>query len=498
MRRTTFRTLATTTATLTFVATAFTAQAASPTPDADDPLGDADLAEKYPVELLEAMQDDLDVTKDRAVERLDFQADASITLDELDDELGDDFAGLWLDTDDDVVYAAVTDAGKSSTVRKAGAEAVTARYSLEDLEQWQSSLTAPLTDVDGVPGTYVDLAENTIVVQVHRGSRGEARQAARAAGVPQRAITFEVTTEEPRTYQDVVGGNAYYIGSGSRCSVGFAVTTGFVTAGHCGSTGATTSQPSGTFAASIFPGSDMAHVRTGSDDNPVGAVNDYNGGTVAVAGSTQAPVGSQVCRSGSTTGWHCGTIQAYNATVTYPQGSVNGLIRTTVCAEPGDSGGSLLAGDQAQGVTSGGSGNCRSGGTTYFQPVNPILSRYNLTLVTNGGGGDDGGDPGTSCTGSSYTGNGSLNRGGQAVHPDGTYWNQSGSATVTACVEGPSNGDFDVYLQRWSGSSWSTVAQGTTTSSLDALTYSASSGYYRVVVHAYSGSGAYTTGITVS
>src|SRR5690606_33040292 len=115
-------------------------------------------------------------------------------------------------------------------------------------------------------------------------------------------------------------------------------------------------------------------VRTGSDDNPVGAVNDYNGGTVAVAGSTQAPVGSHVCRSGSTTGWHCGTIQAYNATVTYPQGSVNGLIRTTVCAEPGDSGGSLLAGDQAQGVTSGGSGNCRSGGTTYFPPVNPILS----------------------------------------------------------------------------------------------------------------------------
>ncbi len=33
-------------------------------------------------------------------------------------------------------------------------------------------------------------------------------------------------------------------------------------------------------------------------------------------------------------------------------------------------------------MTSGGSGNCSSGGTTYFQPVNEILSAYGLTLVT--------------------------------------------------------------------------------------------------------------------
>lgn len=45
-----------------------------------------------------------------------------------------------------------------------------------------------------------------------------------------------------------------------------------------------------------------------------------------------------------------------------------------MCAEPGDSG------DQAQGVTSGGSGNRRSGGTTYHQPINEILRTYGLTL----------------------------------------------------------------------------------------------------------------------
>jgi streptogrisin C len=61
---------------------------------------------------------------------------------------------------------------------------------------------------------------------------------------------------------------------------------------------------------------------------------------------------------------------------------VRGLIATNVCAEPGDSGGSLLAGDQAQGVVSGGSGNCAQGGETFFQPVNEILQTLNLTLIT--------------------------------------------------------------------------------------------------------------------
>ena len=53
----------------------------------------------------------------------------------------------------------------------------------------------------------------------------------------------------------------------------------------------------------------------------------------------------------------------------------------------GGSGGSLVSSPsgstvQAQGMTSGGSGNCSSGGTTYYQKVNEALSAYGLTLVT--------------------------------------------------------------------------------------------------------------------
>jgi hypothetical protein len=63
---------------------------------------------------------------------------------------------------------------------------------------------------------------------------------------------------------------------------------------------------------------------------------------------------------------------------------VTGLTRTTACAEPGDSGGPYVSGQQAQGLTSGGSGNCSVGGTTFFQPLQPVLAAFGLTLVTSG------------------------------------------------------------------------------------------------------------------
>jgi len=53
---------------------------------------------------------------------------------------------------------------------------------------------------------------------------------------------------------------------------------------------------------------------------------------------------------------------------------------TNICAEPGDSGGPLYAGSTALGITSGGSGNCRSGGVTFFQPVVEVLNRYGVRV----------------------------------------------------------------------------------------------------------------------
>ena len=153
----------------------------------------------------------------------------------------------------------------------------------------------------------------------------------------------------------------------------------FLTAGHCTEGISTWSDSSGTVigenVASSFPGDDYGLVKYTADVAHPSEVNLYDGSTQAISGAAEATVGMQVTRSGSTTQVHSGTVTGLDATVNYGNGDiVNGLIQTDVCAEPGDSGGSLFSGDKAVGLTSGGIGDCSSGGETFFQPVTEALS----------------------------------------------------------------------------------------------------------------------------
>lgn len=329
----------------------------------------------------QAMQRDLGLTAQQAEQRLRSEATARKVDDAVRSKIDSAFGGSYYDAELGKLVAGVTDAAKLDEVRAAGAEARLVDDNVADLESAVDRLNradAP----EAVSGWYIDPETNSVVVTTAPGTAAKATKFVRTSGVDRSSVTVTESTETPRTYMNIIGGNAYYMGSGGRCSVGFSVPDGFVTAGHCGTTGTSTSQPSGYFAGSSFPGNDYAYVRAGSDDTPKPWVNMYDGYARVVSGSNEAPVGSSVCRSGSTTGWHCGQIEAKNQTVRYAQGTVYGLTRTNVCAEPGDSGGSFISGNQAQGMTSGGSGNCTWGGTTYFQPVNEALNAYGLRLVT--------------------------------------------------------------------------------------------------------------------
>jgi streptogrisin D len=185
------------------------------------------------------------------------------------------------------------------------------------------------------------------------------------------------------------GGDAIY-GGQYRCSLGFNVRSGstyyFLTAGHCGNIASTWYSNSaktavlGNTVGSSFPGNDYAIVQYTNGSVPPGTVDLYNGTSQDITTAANAFVGESVKRSGSTTGVHTGTVSATNATVNYAEGSVSGLIKTNVCAEGGDSGGSLFDGTKALGLTSGGSGNCSTGGTTYFQPVTEALSVYGVSV----------------------------------------------------------------------------------------------------------------------
>lgn len=87
-----------------------------------------------------------------------------------------------------------------------------------------------------------------------------------------------------------------------------------------------------------------------------------------------------MCHVGRTTGVRCGTVTGVNLTVNYPEGSVSGLFRSNICSEPGDAGGPAYSGTTALGIIVASSGNCTSGGVTYYQPVVEWLSVYGLSM----------------------------------------------------------------------------------------------------------------------
>ena len=340
--------------------------------------------------LLTAMQRDLGLTPAQAKTRLAAEKKATALEPKVRRTAGAAYGGSWFDAATNRLTVAVTDDASGATVRElraAGVTVRTAEHTAKELDAAKARLDT-LSAPDGVASWHVDPKAGTVVVGVVRGERDDADvqrflDRARDAG----PVAVKETATAPKTFAaGTVGGDPYYTGN-VRCSIGFSVYGGFVTAGHCGGAGQSVSGWDGSyignFQGSSFPDNDYAWVNVGSGWWTVPVVLGW--GTVPdqlVRGSGVAPIGASICRSGSTTHWHCGNVLAMNETVNYSQGAVHQMTKTSVCAEPGDSGGSFISGDQAQGVTSGGWGNCSGGGETWFQPINEILGRFGLTLHT--------------------------------------------------------------------------------------------------------------------
>ncbi|MFJ5636071.1 S1 family peptidase [Streptomyces goshikiensis] len=230
---------------------------------------------------------------------------------------------------------------------------------------------------DPATGTLVVSADSTVTEASLAKIRREA--GADAAALRIERIPGKLT-------KLVSGGDAIYATSW-RCSLGFNVRSGntyyALTAGHCTDGAGTWWSDSartavvGSTVGSSFPTNDYGLVKYASNTPvPPGTV-----GSQDITSAVDPTLNMSVTRRGSTTGIHSGTVTGLNATVNYGGGDiVYGMIRTNVCAEPGDSGGPLYSGARAVGLTSGGSGNCSSGGTTFFQPVVEALSAYGVSV----------------------------------------------------------------------------------------------------------------------
>jgi streptogrisin D len=331
----------------------------------------------------------LGISQTEAVQRLQAQDRQSAVAEQLTRALGQRAAGAFVDAATGELVVNVLDAAAAAQVRASGAQARMVARSLQRLEQ----VKAALDRAGGPAGAAwsVDVASNTVVVSVPRGSTG-ARTAALLASARSFGSSARVELLDGAIgTQAFYGGQAILTGS-SRCTAGFITQAAsgnqyVLTAGHCTNIGSTWRTSSGvtigTTAASRFPGDDFGAIRISSPSTlqPQGGVLN-NGAFLDITSAGRVPVGATVCKTGSTTGTTCGRVLAYNTTVNYPQGTVTGLTTTNVCTQAGDSGGPLFASSQAQGLVSGGTVvSCSSTSfRSFFQPVDEALSVFGLTL----------------------------------------------------------------------------------------------------------------------
>ncbi|WNM33066.1 S1 family peptidase [Streptomyces sp. Li-HN-5-11] len=397
-----------------------------------------------------------------AVPRTFKASDASDLASQLAKQLGDAIAGSYYDSAKQQLVVNVVSGDNNVIVqaKQAGAAVRQVKNSTAALKAAAQTLKTKAT----MAGTSwaVDPRTNKVVVTADSTVTGAKwnRLQSTVQGLGSGMATLKKTSGTFKTL--VSGGDAIFAqaqGGTVRCSLGFNVTASdgspaFLTAGHCGVAAkqwsdAQNGQPIATVDQAKFPGNDFSLVKY--DDAQTQApseVNAGNGQTVQITKAADATVGETVFRMGSTTGLHNGQVTGLDATVnfqseTVPGGvdTVNGLIQTNVCAEAGDSGGSLFTQDgSAVGLTSGGSGDCTQGGETFFQPVTAALQATGATLGGNAagsgagdqaGGNQQGGDQSATASPGDQSGAGAGNAGDQSGAGAGNAGDQSGAGTAS-------------------------------------------------------------------
>jgi streptogrisin C len=349
------------------------ALSAAPALAQERPDGGADVAK--------AMQRDLGLTEEQ-IKELGPQQERALKLDQqLQDSLGDAFAGSQYDLRSGKLIVMVSDKSLLERAEALGADARLAAHSLRELDGIKADLDRlagggvpgkerAIAKAQPVPFTSwaIDPISNSVQVMASKRQLESAREFLAKYGD---AVTVEQTEAQPEPAANWMDGGDG-INSNS-CSAGFNLrnpSTGakyLLTAGHCVNAGSTLKGQGGVnfgpVLESWFPTYDDALARNTNTgywiQGPWVDTNPSNGGIVITSGYTDMPVGFPMCKAGITTKWTCGTIKKKNETVTYSNGdTIYGMTRHNACVEPGDSGGSNVSvffGYHAEGVTSGAS-----------------------------------------------------------------------------------------------------------------------------------------------
>lgn len=319
---------------------------------------------------------------------------------------GHSYDGAFFDKNNSLVVQAPQGSTAEKDAKKAGLKVRQAKHGESKLNEIVNTLNK-VKDRSDVSAVTPDVAKDRVVITVtKKNANSDLVKKAKQFG-----DAVELREGTPNQVQArASGGDKISMRSGGYCSAGFPATTSdgqkvMVWAGHC-----IEGQQSFFAQGSLFatlgrtafrsydgrPDRDLGYVVLSRGSELSTNVNTYGSGA-RISGSSrgawQAPVGTDVCRTGATSGITCGKVTAYNSTVNYTDNagrsvaSVSGLGASTVCTAAGDSGGAYTSGGYAVGMTSGGPAAQRCGfnggyvkGQSYFQPVTDALNYYGLAF----------------------------------------------------------------------------------------------------------------------
>ncbi|WP_024801713.1 S1 family peptidase [Nocardia sp. BMG51109] len=353
-------------------------------------------APNLPADLATAVARDLKISPDEYLHRADVAQQVGTFATTAQRQFPQAFAGAWLDDagkgvvalapgqGSDAARTAAQDAGFQ--VKDVAKSETVLRGEKNAFQQWLSTQPEPVAAA--VRGVVVDTVNNSIAVRVDKpglplpGFVDPAHVIVMAAPPvgPEQSETAATPIAGEQGPGPYAAGDGYASVAGRMklvCSSGFNGTDRNdnvvnITAGHCDPNipAAGTANAPGMFE--LLPGNKTgAQLGTfeksvlGAQDYSIVSINDdardrFSNNTVRVPG--QAPiaitgvaapvVGAPVCKSGSRTGFSCGVVNAVDQTVDVDERQLTQAFSANICALPGDSGGPIVTGTQALGISS--------------------------------------------------------------------------------------------------------------------------------------------------
>ncbi|MFD4182041.1 S1 family peptidase [Rhodococcus sp. NPDC058514] len=353
-------------------------------------------AAALPADLISAIQRDLGLSPDQYLDKAEAGQKLVAFANTMRGKFPESFAGAWLDPAGSPLIGLADGPGRE----EAAAAVESAGYRVKDLPRseralrdqlghlnnWIEKLPAPLSGLIG--GAAIDTVNNDVVLRVQNTAEGQGLalpdflESARVVLAPALGSSAPPAVESPVRADARLGGDSYAAekavkpNGAFRCSLGFNGTDGSgravnISAGHCdpnraeAGTGAASvafemrgnnfGNRFGTFAKSTVEGLDYSVIRI--DDAAAqrfenNFVRAPGAAPVPITGTADPVVGAPVCKSGLTTGFSCGTINSVNQIVDVGTRTLKNGFTANICALQGDSGGAIVTGTRALGISS--------------------------------------------------------------------------------------------------------------------------------------------------